>query len=57
VKSPPVVCEDVRYAYADVVAVAGVTKSFRAGAITAIAGPSGSGKSTLLRILACVARP
>jgi putative ABC transport system ATP-binding protein len=57
----PVVCEDVRHAYRtaddEVVALAGVTKSFRAGAITTIAGPSGSGKSTLLRILACVARP
>jgi putative ABC transport system ATP-binding protein len=57
VTSPPVVCEDVRYTYHEVVALGGVTKSFAAGAITVIAGPSGSGKSTLLRILACGARP
>lgn len=38
-------------------ALKGVSKEFRAGRVTAIAGPSGSGKSSLLRILACVDRP
>ena len=53
----PLTCDQVRYGYDEVVALAGISKSFRAGAITTIAGPSGSGKSTLLRILACVTRP
>src|SRR4029079_3182529 len=57
----PMMCEDVRQVYptedGEGEALAGVSKEFAPGAITAIAGPSGSGKSTLLRILACITRP
>ena len=54
-------CHNVRKIYRvdreRVQALDGVTKDFRRGAFTVIAGPSGSGKSSLLRILACVDRP
>jgi putative ABC transport system ATP-binding protein len=48
---------DVRRAYRDVVALAGVTVTFAAGTFTAIMGPSGSGKSTLLLCAAGLDRP
>jgi ABC-type lipoprotein export system ATPase subunit len=56
-----VACNDVTKVYrlegAEVVALAGVDKSFHAGQVTTVVGPSGSGKSSLLRILALVDRP
>ncbi|TAM81254.1 MAG: ATP-binding cassette domain-containing protein [Jatrophihabitans sp.] len=54
-------CHNVRKVYRvdreRVLALDAVTKEFRRGDFTVIAGPSGSGKSSLLRILACVDRP
>jgi putative ABC transport system ATP-binding protein len=48
---------DVRRAYGDVTALAGVTVAFRPGTFTAVMGPSGSGKSTLLQCAAGLDRP
>jgi putative ABC transport system ATP-binding protein len=48
---------NVRRAYRDVTALAGVTVGFAAGTFTAIMGPSGSGKSTLLQCAAGLDRP
>jgi putative ABC transport system ATP-binding protein len=54
-------CEEVVKVYAHatsrVQALRGVSLSFPAGRLTAVAGPSGSGKSTLLRLLAGMDRP
>jgi heme exporter protein A len=38
-------------------ALAGVTLTFRAGAVTTLEGPNGAGKSTLLALLSTLARP
>jgi putative ABC transport system ATP-binding protein len=48
---------NVRRAYRDVTALAGITVGFAAGTFTAIMGPSGSGKSTLLQCAAGLDRP
>lgn len=37
--------------------LAGISKEFRAGALTAVTGPSGSGKSTLLYVLGLMLTP
>jgi putative ABC transport system ATP-binding protein len=54
-------CDGVVKVYAHatsrVHALRGVSLSFPAGRLTAVAGPSGSGKSTLLRLLAGMDRP
>ncbi len=56
-----VVCADVvktyRTATGEVRALRGVSASFPAGALVAVAGPSGSGKSSLLRLIAGMDRP
>ena len=43
--------------YGDFVAVAGVTFSVPAGAVTALVGPNGAGKTTTLRTLCGILRP
>ncbi|WP_203925145.1 ABC transporter ATP-binding protein [Virgisporangium ochraceum] len=48
---------NVRRAYGDVTALAGVTVAFGRGTFTAVMGPSGSGKSTLLQCAAGLDRP
>jgi ABC-type lipoprotein export system ATPase subunit len=54
-------CDDVVKTYrtgvSEVRALAGVTATFPAAALTAVVGPSGSGKSTMLRLLAGMDRP
>jgi len=56
-----IVAEAVRKTYRrgaqEVVAVAGVSLSVRAGEMVAIMGPSGSGKSSLLNLLGALDRP
>jgi phosphate transport system ATP-binding protein len=48
---PPMRVEDLSAFYGSREAVAGVTMSFAANAVTALMGPSGCGKTTLLRCL------
>ncbi len=43
--------------FGKVTALAGVTQTFAAGALTAVVGPSGCGKTTVLRVLAGFVRP
>jgi ABC-2 type transport system ATP-binding protein len=47
----PVVATDVRRAYGDVVALAGVSLDVRQGEMFGIIGPDGAGKTTLLRAI------
>jgi len=55
--SADVVCEGIRKAYGDVVAVAGVDLTVGDGEFFTLLGPSGSGKTTTLRIIAGFERP
>ena len=54
-------CEDVVKTYptaaGEVLALRGVTASFRRGTVSAVVGPTGSGKSSLLRLLCGLDRP
>lgn len=52
-----VVATDLRLAFGETVALAGVDLSVRAGETVALMGPSGSGKSTLLHCLAGILEP
>ena len=49
--------EDVRYAYADVEALRGVSLAARAGESLALIGTNGAGKTTLTRLLVALIRP
>jgi ABC-type lipoprotein export system ATPase subunit len=51
------VVKTYRTSISEVRALAGVSASFPASALTAVVGPSGSGKSTLLRLIAGMDRP
>ena len=53
---PPMRVENLSAYYGSREAVAGVTMSFAANAVTALMGPSGCGKTTLLRCLNVPAR-
>jgi len=49
--------EDVRYAYADVEALRGVSLAVRGGESVALIGRNGAGKTTLTRLLVALIRP
>jgi heme exporter protein A len=55
--APAVDLRDVRRAYGERVALAGVTLSLPRGATLAVFGANGAGKTTLLRVLATLLRP
>ena len=55
--TPDVRLSDVRKAYGDVVAVAGVDLVIEPGEFFTLLGPSGSGKTTTLRLIAGFERP
>jgi heme exporter protein A len=54
---PAVALRDVRRAYGERVALAGVSLTLAQGATLAVFGANGAGKTTLLRILATLLRP
>ncbi|HVO34069.1 MAG TPA: ABC transporter ATP-binding protein [Gemmatimonadales bacterium] len=49
--------EDVRYAYAEVEALRGVSLAIRSGESVALVGKNGAGKTTLTRLLVALIRP
>jgi heme exporter protein A len=55
--APAVELREVRRAYGERVALAGVTLSLPRGATLAVFGANGAGKTTLLRVLATLLRP
>jgi heme exporter protein A len=54
---PAIALHDLRRAYGDRVALAGVTLELPRGATLAVFGANGAGKTTLLRVLATLLRP
>ncbi len=52
-----IAASDVRKAYGEITALAGVSISVGSGQALGLVGPNGAGKSTLLRILCGVSRP
>jgi heme exporter protein A len=54
---PAIVLRDLRRAYGDRVALAGVSLELPRGATLAVFGANGAGKTTLLRVLATLLRP
>src|SRR2546423_15702885 len=55
--APDVRLVEIRKAYGDVVAVAGVDLTIARGEFFTLLGPSGSGKTTTLRLIAGFERP
>jgi len=55
--APAIELREVRRAYGERVALAGVTLSLPRGATLAVFGANGAGKTTLLRVLATLLRP
>ena len=55
--APAVALREVRRAYGERVALAGVTLTLPRGATLAVFGANGAGKTTLLRVLATLLRP
>jgi len=53
----PLGLDDVRYAYADVEALRGVSLAVRSGEPVALIGRNGAGKTTLTRLLVALIRP
>ena len=54
---PALECRDIRVAYGDVIALAGLNIDFTGGAIHAVVGQNGAGKTTFARVAAGLVRP
>src|SRR5215470_6960246 len=57
VPAPAIQVSDVRKAFGEVTALAGVDLTVAPGTLTALLGPNGAGKTTLVRIIATLTRP
>lgn len=55
--SDPILCSDLSKRFGDVVAVASVSFSVKAGEIYGLLGPNGAGKTTTMRVLAGLLMP